>query len=135
MKVLLTLLMFLMSGTTYADKAAENEFSYGIAITTLIAHPERFDGKSVILMGYLKIRDSYSALFISRADLDDGLTLNSIGIVNDGNEQLLRPQNDGKPVLIEALFKANPPEPALGYATSGRLVKVRSLSPLLKSSQ
>lgn len=135
MRTVLVACLLFVSVAAFGGKTSDEEFSYGIATTHLIAHPERFNGRTVIVMGYLKIRGSYSALFVSRQDLEDGLTFNSVGIVNDGNEKFLKTQNDRKPVLIEAVFEANPPEPGLGHATSGRLTKLRSLSPLPKLVQ
>jgi len=135
MKIFLATCLLLASATSFSAKPADEEFSYGISIAHLVAHPERFDGRTVILEGYLKISGSYSSLFVSREDLKDGLMFNSIGIVNGGNEKFLRVETEGKAVQVEGVFEANPPAPGLDHPTSGQLIRLRSLSPMPKLAQ
>lgn len=132
MKILIAACLCLLSLAGSFAKAGDVEFSYGISLIQLMAHPERFDGRTVILMGYLKIRGTDSALFVSRQDLEDGLTFNSVGITNGGNEEFLQKSNDQKAVLVEATFEADPDAPGLGHATAGQLIKIRNLSVLPK---
>lgn len=135
MKAIICICLLLGAGVAQGwDGERSEEFSYGISMVHLIAHPERFDGRTVILQGYLKVRGSHSALFISHRDLEDGLTFNSVGIKNDGNEEFLSARNDGQAVLIEAVFAADPIPPGLDYPMSGQLVTLVSLSPMQSAS-
>lgn len=135
-RVFLSLCLLLQGSVAHAgERSTSDEISYGISMAHMIANPERFNGRTVILQGYLKVRGSYSALFISRRDMEDGLTFNSVGIRNDHNERFLTSENNAMPVLIEAVFVADPAPPGLGHPISGRLVTIRNLSPMLAATR
>jgi len=134
--MVIALCVLLVGAIAHAgENEPAEEFSYGISMSHLVSHPERFDGRTVILQGYLKVRGSYSALFMSRRDLEDGLTFNSVGIKNDSNEKFLTAENDGRAVLVEAVFVADPTPPGLDSPVSGQLVRIRSLSPMHTASR
>ena len=132
-RIMFTICLLLLGASAHGGVSESKDreaFSYGISMSHLIAHPERFNGRTVILQGYLKVRASYSALFMSQRDLEDGLTFNSVGIRNDGNEKFLTEKNKGLVVLVEAVFVADPVPPGLDHPISGQLVSLRSLSPM-----
>jgi hypothetical protein len=101
-----------------------------VSLVQLIATPERFDGKRVIVSGVAKIRIDASGLFLSEADADHDVTRNAIWLAF-GREVLGRTrwaEFNRKYVYAVGTFRAG--ERGRLEAYSGALVHVERIDRL-----
>lgn len=80
-----------------SDLLADTIIKNGVTYTSLVrilAHPETYDGKSVMVMGYCIIRFEHQALYLTKEDALSHNTENSIWI--EDNESSIKNNNSIK---------------------------------------
>jgi len=87
---------------------AEEEAPRDISLINLIATPERFDGKRVRLVGFLRIEFEGNALYLHEEDLRQGITDNAVWIdLPKGTDRKHYAPLSDHYVLVEGRFEAN----------------------------
>ena len=64
----------------YLSKTAHPASADNVSIVQLIANPERYDGKSVQLIGFLRIEFEGTAVYLHREDYERGIEKNALWI-------------------------------------------------------
>ena len=64
----------------YLSKTANPASADNVSIVRLIANPERYDGKQVQLIGFLRIEFEGTALYLHREDYERGIEKNALWI-------------------------------------------------------
>jgi len=78
-----------------------------VSLINLIATPERFDGKYVMVIGVGNLEFEGNALYLSKDDLKYGNTKNSVWLANFTNYQKEYEDYNGKIVIVEGRFNMN----------------------------
>jgi len=66
--------------TGYLSKTANPASADNVSIVQLIANPERYDGKRVQLIGFLRIEFEGTAVYLHREDYERGIEKNALWI-------------------------------------------------------
>ena len=112
------LLVAVLGGAHVLFGGAQNPASYGnanqeaseVSMISLIANPEKYDGKLVRVVGVGRIEFEGNSLYFSKADHDNNITKNALWM-NPDYEALQAEENElqklnGKYVLIEGVFNS-----------------------------
>jgi hypothetical protein len=77
-----------------------------VSIVKLIANPEKFDGKFISVIGFLRLETEGNALYLSHEDYQHGMSANALHVVR--TEQIARDSEklDMNYVHIEGVFNA-----------------------------
>jgi hypothetical protein len=83
-KHVVAVLLLLASGVTQQEPT--------ISLVALIANPERYDHKRVVVSGFMYLQREYNALYIGKADFQHGQFKNSVYLLvaNDMSERIYR---------------------------------------------
>src|SRR5688572_1743850 len=72
-----SLLMLLTYGCN-SGRPSNTDEGINVSIVELIANPERFQHKRVVVVGFLALQFEHSALYLHKEDFDSGITKNGI---------------------------------------------------------
>jgi hypothetical protein len=110
----------------YFPKPAPDDSVHDVSLIQLIAQPEKFDGKPVRLIGFLRIEFEGNAVYLHREDFDHGISQNGvwIDIPSDMTDRQRREVNM-RYVICAGVFSATN-RGHMGMF-SGALTKVRRL--------
>ena len=92
---------------TDAAISRENEQPEYVSIVQLVATPERFDGKLLVVTGFLSLGTEADELYISSSDEANGILENGISIVRTQEIQQKRAELNQKYVRVAGRFKLN----------------------------
>lgn len=90
----------------YNPKHSANQQSISVSLIQLIANPERYNGKPVRLIGFLRLEFEGNALYLHREDYERGLPN---GIWVDVPRDLSKNENqilNNQYVICEGIFRA-----------------------------
>ncbi len=95
------------SETTQASKTEQlecypNAMSHP-SIVQILAHPDRYHGRTVLVQGYLRVEFEGTAIYLSKEDADYGMTCNAFSVVLSKKSA----KYDRKHVLLEGRFDKN----------------------------
>ena len=97
----------ILIGALLVSTPISAEESELISIIQLIVTPEKFDGKRVAVMGFLRLEFEGTAIYIHQDDYEHGIVKNGVW-VSPLNGMCEKPKNlDQKYVLLEGRFDAN----------------------------
>lgn len=91
----------------HAVDAQQNCVMYGVSIIDLIANREQYDGKQVLVIGFLRLRFEGNGLFLSSEDFDNNITKNGIWIALKPAEAEANQHLSGHYVIIEGTFNGH----------------------------
>jgi len=84
-----------------------------VSLISLIANPEKYDGKPIAVIGFLSLAFESKVLFMNKDDYDAGLGINGIWVEISNPEHY---QNNNKHyVIIEGVFDFNNKGHLSGY--------------------
>ena len=95
--LLLAMTIALSPGASRAEQAT------GVSMIALIANPDRYDGKLVRIIGFLRIEFEGNAVYLHRSDYEHAISKNGLWTEID----MARKDLDKKYVLIEGTFEAD----------------------------
>ena len=123
MKLLLKILLAVAAVATAA--AAEPEIERATLLQVL-AHPEKFDGKRLQLIGYLHLQFEGNALYLHKEDYDHQIIGNMVWIEVQGDLHKREKELNDEYVMVIGTFDAKD----LGHMSlcSGSLNKITSCS-------
>jgi hypothetical protein len=98
---LLTLLFALLVIPSKAEQPVD------VSLIQLIANPEKFDGKHIRVIGFLRIEFEGNALYLHREDYQIGLLKNAIWVDVTPEMEKQSSKLDKQYVLLEGIFSAN----------------------------
>ncbi|WP_052476663.1 hypothetical protein [Nonlabens marinus] len=80
-----------------------------VSLINLIATPEKFDGKSLSVKGFLQIEYESSRIYLNKADYEAGITSNSIWVNPDelSMKKILKNNCNGHYVVLDGKFRVN----------------------------
>lgn len=122
-----------MSDATY-NRRVPGVSAEPVSLVAVIANPAAYDGRRVMLDGYLNIEFEDSALFLSKTDHD--LFFHKNGIMFDPPRDISRPHRaalSGRYATIEGVFVADKAPYTWGY--SGSITDVTFVSPALSREE
>jgi len=128
-KLLLSLVLcFSMMSATNLD-AQGAKMPMFVSMVQLLSNPERYNGKTVRVVGYLWIEFEGTALYFHKEDKINSLTKN--GIALNLPEKSLKDEKklSGQYVLVEGVFDADDPGHMGLY--SGTIHSIQRTSPML----
>jgi len=85
---------------------AQSSEPLGVSLIQLIANPEKYDGKFVRVIGYLRLEFEGNALYLHREDDEAALIKNAIWVDATPDMEKNREKFDRKYVLLEGRFDA-----------------------------
>jgi hypothetical protein len=89
------------------EHAAQNPpRSQYVSLVALIANPERFDGKPVVVSGYLTLENEGPSLFMHKEDYDNLILTNALWLEPTRNMLENREKLEFKYVVINGIFHA-----------------------------
>jgi len=103
MRMLIATLLFLAIGTAVVSSS---DHPIIVSIIALIGNPEKFDGKRIIVVGFLSLEFESDILYLSREDSERGIPKNGLWV--ERTKQMIRniEQLDGRYVVIEGIFSS-----------------------------
>ena len=102
MRRLIISLVVLLGGVD-VSQAAYPEI---VSLIRLIATPQEFNGKRVVVMGVPRIEFESNGLYLHREDYDQGLTKNALWLAVPEDKRDEWEALEGKHVLVEGTFSA-----------------------------
>jgi hypothetical protein len=93
-----------------------------VSLIQLISDPDRFDGKPVIVVGFLVFGSEGDGLFLHQSDFEHGIDANAVAIQRTSEMNANRELLDGKYVLVQGVFQATDRGPL--FPKSGIVGKV-----------
>jgi hypothetical protein len=76
-----------------------------VSIVQLLATPRKYDGKQVVVFGFLRIQQEGNRLYLGKADFDNVLLANSIWVEVSDDMVNRRLELDKKYVRVEGVFR------------------------------
>ena len=126
--IIITLEAWQYIASLQARPASGAEFER-VSLVQLLANPERYDVRKIEAAGLFVLREKQYALFLSKEDAENGISLNSIAVVLPSPEfkQDEVTQLDGKFVSVKGIFFARgAPESAQRVPQIATIEEVRS---------
>jgi hypothetical protein len=77
-----------------------------VSLVELIANPDKYDGKQVLITGFLRLEFEGDALYLHREDSEHVLTKNAIWVIATADMNKNRDRLDGTYVILEGTFNA-----------------------------
>jgi hypothetical protein len=133
-RVMRLLLLFLLGLTLFLSPAAAVEVvdqAIEVSIVQLIANPEQYDGRLVVLTGFVHFAYEADAIYLHRDDYEWSIYRNGLSLGRGGEGAVHLDESDltflqNQYVRVVARFRANS-NPRLDYDWSGTLVELRSI--------
>jgi hypothetical protein len=104
MRVLMAMLVAGTAGATAVSCLAASQSAESVSMVQLIATPEKFDGKAIQVVGFLRLEFEGNALYLHREDYDHGIYRNALWIEfphdQDGDKV------NGRYVFVQGTFRA-----------------------------
>ncbi len=127
MRKALALLFIVVTLRAYPAGLVRDEILY-VSMYRLLATPQAYDGKKVLLHGYLQLAEGSGALFVNETALKYGPKMDSV-YVRFTPDQIKKYQSvNEKWVMIEGTFSRPQDERALDFAgTLGLIVSVKRM--------
>src|ERR1700730_655936 len=94
-----------MAICTMASCSAATQSAESVSMVQLIATPEKFDGKTIQVVGFLRLEFEGNALYLHREDYDQEIYRNAFWF-NFPADQDAQKVN-GHYVLLQGIFRAN----------------------------
>ena len=109
--LLLTLLLWQALSPCHAasDSFRGREYLKSVSMIELISNPEKFDGKRVIVSGFVHFEFEGNGLYLHEEDFVDGLRSNGIGLGVTPEQEKQYADCDSKYCFIVGTFHAVPP--------------------------
>jgi glyoxylate utilization-related uncharacterized protein len=114
-----------MSGQSTASKSTANRFPQFVSMVSLLAAPDKYEGKFIRVQGFLTIGFESDALYLHEEDYTYGLTKNSFTLHLTEEQEKEYRVLDKKYVLLEGMFSGNGPDAR--EMTSGGIFKITRL--------
>jgi hypothetical protein len=96
-----------------------------VSMVSLLASPQKYDGKFIRVMGFLGLEPESRALYLHEEDYEYGLTKNSFAVkLKEKQEEKARAFHK-KYVIVEGIFSANGPDAR--EMTSGAIFNISRL--------
>src|SRR5688500_7039910 len=102
--VTLGLCLMLSAGCAHSRRSVSEPL--GVSLWQLIATPDRYDGKRVRAVGFLRLEFEGNGLFLHEEDYKHGLLKNGLWVDESEDMRKNHAQLDRKYVLIEGTFNA-----------------------------
>lgn len=100
-RILLLLSLFLSSVTASAQGVED------VSILQLIATPEKFDGKMILVIGFLRLEHEGNVLYLHEDDYKHGISKNGVWIVTTDEIRKRAAQLNMRYVLVKGTFKSS----------------------------
>lgn len=128
----IVLICFVVSSSSHAQvrgyfpKPGPDDTVEDVSVIQLIAQPEKFDGKRVRFIGFLRLEFEGDAIYLHREDFEQGISRNGLWI--NVPSEMTKPQRDAvnmRYVICVGIFRAG----AHGHMGmfSGEITDVRRL--------
>ena len=85
--------------------SAATQTAESVSMVQLIATPEKFDGKTIQVVGFLRLEFEGNALYLHREDYDHGIYRNAIWVDFPADQDAQKV--NGHYVLLQGIFRAN----------------------------
>jgi hypothetical protein len=97
-------LLFAILAATLATFSAEPQSAEDVSMVQLIATPEKFDGKIIQVIGFLRLEFEGDALYLHREDFDHMILRNAIWVEFPQGKD--RDKLNGRYVFLQGTFRA-----------------------------
>lgn len=100
-----TTLLYGQSTTDFSPPLIEKHEEFNVSLIQLIATPEKYHGKKVLVIGYLNIEFEGNAIYLHEEDYKHGLDKNAFWV--DFSKEIKPEKYSKSYVIIEGTFNMN----------------------------
>lgn len=124
LKVIVGMLALVLSGCVVHAGAEV----YDVSMIQLVATPEKYDGRQVRVIGFLRLEFEGDALYLHREDYENGLSRNAVFLsIPGGTPAGTKERVDNNYVIIEGTFDSK--MKGHGHMYSGVIKDIKRLDP------
>ncbi len=96
------LILFLCSIPLFFNKELYADEPEQISIINLIATPEKYEGKLIMIFGYVKLEFEATSVYLTKSDMENYICKNGLWLNGIGSDEWKK--YDGQLCLIEGIF-------------------------------
>ncbi len=101
---LIAILLIVSAGYCAAADQRPDEIAYNVSIIRLIASPEKYHGKRVVVWGFLRLEFEGDTLYLHREDYERSLTANGIHLSLSESQRKPFKKYDRQYVVLSGVF-------------------------------